>query len=106
MARRGMLVSTRAVVLHTTLCSLAEGPETQQVFSGFALVLSLVTPGGCCHLFWPLYPTVLHLFGAACFTCPSWAAAVAVARWQSGKSVLASPESSVCLSLGGALRAG
>lgn len=34
MARRGMLVGTRAVVLPSTLHSSAEGPETQQVFGG------------------------------------------------------------------------
>lgn len=39
--------------------------------------------------FWPLHPAVLHLFGAACFTCLSQAGG------QSGKSVLASPESSL-----------
>lgn len=85
-ARRGMLVGTGAVVLHTTLYSLAEGPEAQQVFGGSARALSLVTPGGCCHVFWPLYPTVLHLFGAACFTSPSQTAAVVIAGGQSGKS--------------------
>lgn len=41
-----MLVGTRAVVLHATLCILAEGPETQQVFGGSALALSLVTQEG------------------------------------------------------------
>lgn len=71
-----------------------------------APALSLVPPGGCCHGFWPLHPTVLHQFSAAPFTCPSQAAAVAVAGGQSGKSVLASSESSVSLSLGETLKAG
>lgn len=64
-----MLVGTRAVVLHTTVPSLAVGPETQQVFGGSALALSLLTPGGCCHVFLafascrvtPLWCSLLHL---------------------------------------------
>lgn len=101
-----MLVGSGAVVLHAALYSLAEGPETQQVFGGSALPLCLVTPGGFCRVFWPLHPTVSHFLGAACFTCPSQAEAVAAAGGQSGKSVLAIPESSVPLSLGEALKAG
>lgn len=38
--------------------------------------------------FWPLHPTVLHLFSAACFTCLFQAAAVAVAGGRSGNGVL------------------
>lgn len=71
-----------------------------------ALALSLVTPGGCCPGFCSLHLAVLHLFGAASFTCPSQTATVAVAGGQSGRRVLASPESSVSLSLGEALKAG
>lgn len=46
-----MLVGSRAVVLHTTLCILAEGPETQQVFGGSALAPSLLTQEGAAIFF-------------------------------------------------------
>lgn len=70
------------------------------------LALSLGTPGGYCHGLWPLHPTVLRHFSTASFTCPSQAAAVAVAGGQGDKSVLTSRECFVTLSLGEALKAG
>lgn len=74
-----MLVGTRPVVLHTTMRSLAVGPETQQVLGVSALALSLLTPGGCCHVFLafasycvrPLWCSLLHL------PVPGWRA-----EWQ------------------------
>jgi len=106
MARRGLLVSTRAVLLCTTSRSSARGPDTPQAFGGPGPSSFLGDPKEWGHVLWPLHPTVLDHFSAACFTCLSQAAAVAVAGGQRRKSVLASCECSVTLSLGEALKAG
>lgn len=79
-----MLVSTGAVVLHTTLYSLAEGPETQQVFGGSALALSLATPGGAVmflafvsYCVTPLWCSLLYLPIPGCSSNSGWRA-----EWQ------------------------
>lgn len=91
MARRGLLVSTRAVVLHTTLRSSAAGPDTQQALVALALPL------------WPLHLTVLHHLKSILlyFLFPGCSSSLQ----QRGKSVLASLECSVTLSLREALKA-
>lgn len=70
---------------NTTLRSSAGDLIHSRYLVALALALSSGTPGGYCHGLWPLCPTVLHHFSAACFTCPSQAAAVAVAGGQRGK---------------------
>lgn len=84
-----MLVGTRAVVLPSTLHSLAEGPETQQVFGGSGPSSFLGDPrrvlswvlffASCCVT--PLRCSFLYLPFPDCNSCSGWRA-----EWQEGAS--------------------
>lgn len=95
-ARRGLLVSTRAGVLHTTVHSSAGGCDLQQAFgSPGPRSLHRESRRVLSHGLWlcilPCYTT------AARFTCPSQAAAVEVAG---GREAACASKCSVTLPLG------